>query len=173
MAKLRVVDKAAKAADSKPAKGGGKPAKGDKVEKAAKAQKAQAVRKYKGEKSGKTVREFQNDLMAANLRKKLTDEQLAAAMREEFPHAVPYTVEHVRGIRSAYNKGKHGNAVPEKLIPEFDADGKALPLWGEKSKAKKDDAKSGAAKGAKKPAKKAAKPADDEEDEDEEEDEEE
>lgn len=159
--KLRVVAGNAKAADTK-TKGSAKAA--TKAEAKIKAAKAPAVKKFKGAKSGLSVREFQNQLMARNFKAKLTDEQLAKAMREEFPAAIPYTVEHVRGIRSAWNKGKHGNDAPERQLPEFDDDGKALPLWGEKSAAKK----AAAAKPAKKAAKKA-KPADDEDEDDDEE----
>lgn len=102
--------------------------------KAAKAEaKAPAPKKFAGKNTGLGVREFQNQLIARNPKAKLTDPELAKAMRDEFPNAVAYTEEHVRGIRSAYNKGKHGNEAPASPIAEYDDDGKALPVWGEKA----------------------------------------
>lgn len=85
--------------------------------------------KYMGRTTGLHVAEYQNKLMSANFKAKLTDEQLAQAMRDEFPMAVAYTVDHVAGIRSAWNKGKRPGqegVVPAKLLPAYDAEGNAL-----------------------------------------------
>ena len=93
-----------------------------KTAKATKASVEQAPSKFIGQTSGLRVQEFQNQLMAKNFKNRLTDEALAAAMRAEFPHAVAFTVAHVKGIRSQWNHGKRGNPVPEKALPEYDAD---------------------------------------------------
>jgi DNA-directed RNA polymerase subunit RPC12/RpoP len=82
--------------------------------------------RFRGTTSGMSVREFQNKLMKDNYRAKLTDDQLADLMREEFPNAIPYTVDHVAGIRSAWNNGRHGNEVPAKPLTAFDVEGNAI-----------------------------------------------
>lgn len=147
MAKLKVVGGSVKEASA--------PVKGAKKEAKAKVAKETVPKKFAGKTTGKGVREFQNDLFAANFKAHLSDEELATAMRDEFPNAVPYTVEHVRGIRSAFNKGKHGNTAPGKPLPEYDEAGNAQPLWGEKSAARKAAAEAKAEEAA--PAKKLKK----------------
>jgi len=85
--------------------------------------------KYVGRTTGLHVSEFQDKLMSANFKAKLTDEQLAQAMRDEFPMAVAYTVDHVAGIRSAWNKGKRpsqNNVVPARTLTAYDAEGNTL-----------------------------------------------
>lgn len=91
-----------------------------------KVEKAPPVRKFVGATTGLGVRDFQNQLMKNNFKAKWTDLQLATAMRQEFPSAVPYTEKHVKGIRGGWNKGKHGNEVPAKPLPEFDIDGNVV-----------------------------------------------
>ena len=93
-----------------------------KTAKATKASVEKAPSKFIGQTTGLRVQEFQNQLMAKNFKNRLTDEQLAAAMREEFPHAVAFTVAHVKGIRSQWNHGKRGNPIPEKALPEYGED---------------------------------------------------
>jgi hypothetical protein len=144
-------------------------AKGKKTEAAAeapaKAKKAkkEGTRKYAGKTSGLSVTEFQNKLMAANFKAKLTDEKLAAAMRAEFPSAVAYTTGHVVGIRSAWNNGKRSGqdgVAPEKKLPRFNDDGSSTLETrgrGGKKAAKKDKAETAAP--AKKGVKKIGKPA--------------
>lgn len=106
---------------------------------AAKAEaKAPAVKRFAGSTTGLGVRDFQNQTLAQNFKKKFTDEQLAALWRKEFPAAVAYTVEHVAGVRNAWNKGGHGNEAPAKPLHGYAEDGTELPLWGDKSKAAKE-----------------------------------
>jgi len=100
----------------------------------AKTKGAPAVKRFAGETSGLGVAAFQNLTFAENLKKRLTDEQLAARWRKEFPGAKKYTAEDVAGVRSVYNLGKHGQtAPPDKKTPEYNDAGEALPFRGEKS----------------------------------------
>jgi hypothetical protein len=124
--------------------------------------KAPPIRKFTGKTTGKSVILFQNDLMKANFKAKLTDEQLAAAMRKEFPTAIAYTVSHVRGIRGAWNKGKHSNEIPVKPLPEYDAQGNIVPARKFGPPKRKSEDGSGPAKKTKK-----VKPPVEEEDEEE------
>jgi hypothetical protein len=111
--------------------------KGRRAAKAAAKEEKKGVGRYTGATTGMSVTEFQNQLMERNFKVKMTDPQLAAAMRREFPEAIDYDEDHVAGIRGAWNKGKHGNIQPTRPLPEFDDTGTALPLWGEKSAARK------------------------------------
>lgn len=129
MPKLKVVPKATAAVEEV--------VEPKKAKKAKVAAKTGGKSKYTGVTTGLSVREYQNNLMAKNFKAKLTDEALATAMRREFPNAVPYTEEHVVGIRSAWNKGNHGNEKPANPLPQFDDSGKAMPIWGAKSAAVK------------------------------------
>lgn len=74
---------------------------------APKATNVVAVSKYKGRTTGMRVMEFQDTMFAANVKAMLTDEELAAAWRDEFPHAVSFTTNHVTGARRDYNNGTH------------------------------------------------------------------
>lgn len=151
---------------------------------AKKTTKKEGTRKFSGKTTGLGVTAFQNQLMAKNFKAKLTDEQLADAMRREFPEAVPYVTGHVVGIRSAWNNGKRAgqdNVAPDKKLPRFNADGTStVETRGAKGAAKKaakkaaKDAAPVASKAVKKVAKKAApapEPEDVDEDLDESEDE--
>lgn len=80
--------------------------------------------------TGLSITAFQNALMQKNFKAHLTDEQLAEAMRAEFPTAIPYTAKHVAGIRSAFNKGAHGNDAPESPLPRYGEDGKPVSARG-------------------------------------------
>src|SRR3982750_724433 len=125
MAKLKIVRRDADTA--KPAAAGSART-GAKVEKvkAGKGPANQAAGRFTGRTSGLSVTKFQNQSIASNLKRKLTDEQLALEWKREFPNAkADYTAETVRGVRNLFNKGKHGNndgePLPEsKRIPEFD-----------------------------------------------------
>lgn len=149
--------------------------------KAAKKAAKEGTRKYAGKTSGLSVTAFQNALMQKNYKAKLTDEQLAQAMRNEFPTAVDYTTGHVVGIRSAFNNGKRPGqegVAPEKKLPRFAEDGTATIETrgrGGKKAAKKAAATAAPAKpkAVKKVGKKAAPAPEPEEDESEPEDEEE
>lgn len=79
-----------------------------------------------GTTSGLGIIAFQNRLLEKNYRAKLTDEELAEAMREEFPGAIPYTTKHVAGIRSSFNTGNHGNDKPEAPLPRYGDDRKPI-----------------------------------------------
>lgn len=86
----------------------------------------------------KTVVGTWTELFKANPKEKLTDVQIAKAMSSEFPGKTAYEPSDVRVHRGLYNKGKlaHQTATPESPVHEYDKDGTALPLWGEKSAAK-------------------------------------
>jgi hypothetical protein len=79
-----------------------------------------------GTTTGLGIIAFQNRLLDKNYKAKLTDEELAEAMREEFPAAIPYTTKHVAGIRSSYNTGNHGNDKPEIALPRYGEDKKPI-----------------------------------------------
>ena len=66
--------------------------------------------KYRGIKSGMRVMEFQDSTFAANVKTMLTDAELVALWRQEFPNAVAFTENHVKGARRDYNVGRHSKA---------------------------------------------------------------
>lgn len=140
--KTRILKMAKK--EAAPAPAAEAPTKAAKAAKAPKAKGAPAPSKFIGQTTGMRVAAFQNQLMARNFKARLTDEQLAEAMRAEFPHAVAFTVQHVRGIRSQWNNGKRGNPVPDKPLPEYGEDrnpilrGKGGQPVAKKVKAKTD-----------------------------------
>lgn len=149
---------------------GGKDKAADKPAAAAKgakkgAGKKEGTRKYAGRTTGLSVTDFQNQLMQKNYKAKLTDEQLAKAMRDEFPNAVEYTTGHVVGIRSAWNNGKRPGQegkAPEKKLPRFNDDGSSTIETRGRGGAKKGAAKkaaAGAAPAKPKAVKKVGKPA--------------
>lgn len=95
--------------------------------------------KYTGKTSGLGVTKFQNLTLEQNMKKRLTDDQLAALWKKEFPNATAdYDASTVKGVRGLYNRGKHGNDAPRTPVPEFDASGEALPFRGEKTAAKRE-----------------------------------
>ena len=73
--------------------------------------------KYKGRVTGMRVMEFQDATFSANHKAKLTDEELAAAWRAEFPEAVAFTTFHVKGARRDYNAGTHSKAAAKPETP--------------------------------------------------------
>jgi hypothetical protein len=152
VAKLKIVKRTTAEAAPKTAQAG--PARtGAKVVKTKEGKGPATTGRFLGVTTGLSVTKFQNDTIARNAKAKLTDAQLAALWKKEFPNAkADYTESTVRGVRGLFNKGKHGNDAPAKPVPEFDAAGQALPFRGEKSAAK-------AAKAAAAPAKKSAVPA--------------
>lgn len=129
------------------------------VEKKVKAPKATV---FVGRTTGLRVGAFQDKLMERNFKAKLTDAQLAKAMREEFPNAVKFEEKHVRGIRSAWNNGRRAGqeGAPEKLLPEYGDDGKPV----ERRRGPKPNAGRAAKKTVKKTTKKI-KPEPEEEEE--------
>lgn len=108
--------------------------------------------KYIGKTSGMRVQAFQDKLMKDNYKAKLTDAQLAAAMRKEFPNAVAFEEKHVAGIRSQFNNGRRASqegAKPAKPLPKFDDEGNEVnPRAGAKKTAPAGKAKTGKAKKA-------------------------
>jgi hypothetical protein len=105
--------------------------------KAGKGTPGEGAGRFTGATTGLGVTKFQNQTLANNLKNKLSDAELAASWREEFPNAkASYDESTVKGVRGLFNKGKHGNDVPARPIPEFDENGQALPFRGEKSAAK-------------------------------------
>jgi len=116
--------------------------------KKAKAKKADS--KYIGKTTGMRVQAFQDDLMKKNYKAKLTDAELAEAMRAEFPNAVAFEEKHVAGIRSQFNNGRRPSqegVKPPKPLAKFDDEGnevnpragakKAAPAAGKKTGKKK------------------------------------
>lgn len=97
-----------------------------------------------GTESGKNIADTWNEILEAQDEEKLTDKEIAEAMREEFPERKAYDESYVKYVRGLYNSGRtrpQEGKVPDKKIPEYNAEGEALPFWGEKTKAKKDAAK--------------------------------
>jgi len=114
---------------------------GAKVEKvkSGKGQPGSSAGRFIGRTSGLSVLKYQNESLERNRKQRLTDEQLAADWRREFPGArATYTEATVAGVRGAYNRGAHGADAPRNPVPQFDASGEALPFRGEKSAAKRD-----------------------------------
>lgn len=73
--------------------------------------------KYKGATTGMRVMEYQDATFAANVKAMLTDEELAANWRVEFPNAVAFTPNHVTGARRDYNAGRHAKNTPKPAVP--------------------------------------------------------
>lgn len=108
---------------------------------APKAAAAPVGNRFTGATTGLGVTEFQNQTLAQNFKKKLTDEQLAALWRKEFPNAIAqYTVEHVQGVRRLFNSGNHKNEAPAKPLHPYDEAGNELPNWGDKKRAREAEA---------------------------------
>lgn len=109
-----------------------------------------------GVSSGLRIWEYQNQTLAAQPKNKLTDEELAANWREEFPKAMAFDAKMVRTVRSLYNRGKHKNDAPAQPIYEYDENKNKLPLptRGRKAATENDEADEAPA-----PKAKAAKPA--------------
>ena len=82
--------------------------------------------KFTGKTSGSGVSDFQNKTISGNKRDHLTDKVIARMWRDEFPKAKAYTEKDVFSVRSAFNKGKHGNDAPARPIPEYDRDGNPI-----------------------------------------------
>lgn len=148
-----------------------KTVKGAATTKAAKPAKEKKVvaSKFIGKTTGLRVQAFQDRLMKDNYKAKLSDGELAKAMRAEFPGAVAFTEAHVAGIRSQWNNGKRASQegqAPAKRLAKFDDEGNEVnPRAGRKAGKDKGVKAKGAAK--------KAKPAEAEEEEEVEEEEEE
>jgi len=100
-------------------------AKAAKTAPAAKAEKVTNITasKYKGVTTGMRVMEYQDSTFAAQAKRMLTDEELVADWKAEFPNAVAFTVAHVGGARRDYNNGRHSKAY---LRPERPVDAVAV-----------------------------------------------
>ncbi len=72
--------------------------------------------KYKGATTGMRVMEYQDATFAANAKAMLSDEELAANWRVEFPNAVAFTPNHVTGARRDYNAGRHAKQTPKPAV---------------------------------------------------------
>lgn len=82
--------------------------------------------KYVGVFSGQRVQDFQNWLLRENYKRKLTDAQLLAVMRAEFPQAegavftgnLDTGLSQIAGIRAHFNRdGHHGKSPAELGLP--------------------------------------------------------
>ncbi len=126
--------------------------------------------KYIGKTSGLRVQAFQDKLMKDNYKAKLTDAELAKAMRVEFPNAVAFEEKHVAGIRSQFNNGRRASqdsTKPAKPLAKFDDEGNEVNPRAVGRKAAPATAKKTAG------GKKKTAPVEEEEEEEEEVDEEE
>lgn len=113
--------------------------------------------RFIGATTGLGVMAYQNQSLVQNKKRKLTDSALALEWRREFPQAIAtYTAETVAGVRGLYNKGKHGNDIPDPPLRGYDEEGNELPLWGEKSREREAAKAERAAEKA--PAPKPSKP---------------
>jgi hypothetical protein len=104
-----------------------------------KAAPAKGVRGSVGKTTELSVVKFWEHLFSKIAPKeKLNDEQLAAVAHKEFPGGKAYTEVDVRNHRAMYNRGALAcqTEKPGTKCPQY-ADGEALPLWGERSAAKK------------------------------------
>lgn len=123
--------------------------------------KAATASKYKGRTTGLRVMTFQDATFTANVKAMLTDEELAAAWRAEFPAAVAFTVFHVKGARRDFNAGTHAKATPKPETPlaeviitngrrhfVTDVKAEAAPVEAPKAKAKAVKATTRTAKAA-------------------------
>lgn len=107
---------------------------GAEVKKTGKSKTPATEGRYIGKETGMRVAKYQNYSLEKNRKEKKTDEELAADWNAEFPNVrTGYTVEIVRGVRGVYNKGKHGNEVPERPLVEYDAEGNPVAPWGAKA----------------------------------------
>lgn len=124
----------------------------------AKAPKVVKMSKYKGATTGLRVMEYQDRTFMANVKAMLTDTELAADWRKEFPNAVAFTETHVGGARRDYNNGTHAKSTPRPEKPLMEViidDGKKRFVTADESTRAK--AAKVAAKVAKTQATKAAK----------------
>jgi hypothetical protein len=106
----------------------------------AKVSKAAKPSKFIGKTTGMRVQAFQDKLMKENYRAKLTDTDLASAMREEFPNAVAFNEKHVAGIRSQWSHGHRPSqegTAPERALARFDDEGLAINPRARKAKTEK------------------------------------
>jgi hypothetical protein len=91
----------------------------------------------RGRTTGMRVMQFQDQLLADNMKAKLTDAQLLEAMRKEFPNAKGkiFTADQetrlgiMRVVRRLFNEGRHGSQTiqaPKGGVPQFDAKGEVV-----------------------------------------------
>ena len=84
------------------------------------------------------IQHFQDDLLARNTHAKLTDEQLLAAMRDEFPDAMGQIftghlgirLTRLRDMRRLFNLGQHDNQridPPPGGVKRWDVNGNEIP----------------------------------------------
>jgi len=68
-------------------------------------------------------------IFTENFRKKLTDDQLAEEMCNEFPQLKAYSEKDIRSHRGLFNHGKlepQNGLAPTKVLPEYDEEGNAV-----------------------------------------------
>lgn len=152
MAKLKLIrrDASGKPQKSTPAK----------VEKVKSGRPTSQPGRFLGKTTGMSVAKFQNKTLEDNRKKRLTDAQLAKLWKSEFPNAISdYTEAIVRGVRSAYNRGKHGNNDGQPLakpVPQFDEQGNAIERFRSRDTGDEPSARKSSGKVVKK-VKKGAK----------------
>lgn len=101
---------------------------------------------HRGLKSGLPVMQYQDNTIQVNNKKKLTDEQLLADWRAEFPNTKgAWATDDKAGmavvaiVRRLFNEGRHGTqkVFSDTPILRYGADGKPMAESGRKAKAEK------------------------------------
>jgi len=134
MSKFKIVKRSPEAKTAQP----GSAKTGAKVEKVKAGKSASNAGRFTGRTTGMSIAKFQNKTIEDNRKKRLSDAQLVRVWKSEFPNAKSdYTEAIVSGVRSLYNRGKHGNDAPRVPVPQFDDDGQPMPFRGEKTAARK------------------------------------
>jgi hypothetical protein len=77
--------------------------------------------------TGMNITEYQNSTLLKNPKLKLTDDQLAAEWRKEFPKAKAFDAKLVALVRKLVNKGAHKNEAPAKPLVGYLPDGTGVP----------------------------------------------
>jgi hypothetical protein len=90
--------------------------------------------KYIGLKSGRRVQDFQDWQLSVNHERKLTDLQILAEMKAEFPEAtgaifvagIETRLSILRTVRRLYNAGRHCKAWPKPEVPSVEFKGEPV-----------------------------------------------
>jgi len=76
-------------------------------------------------KSGGNLKVFYTQMFNDNVKKKLTDEQMAKLVSKEFPDR-PHTAARVAQYRITFNAGTHNFTAPKTPLPRFDEKGNVV-----------------------------------------------
>jgi hypothetical protein len=82
-----------------------------------------------GRYSGKLIGRFQNHLFECNVTDMRTNAEIVEILTDEFPRSGAvlrnggtFPIDLINGMRTLYNRGKHGNPIPKTLSPLFEID---------------------------------------------------